>query len=83
MSTRNVFDSKVLGVALAIAAIPASLPMLGCDTGVFAAGTTIGVMLSAASPVSTPQTIQQSGHPIAAARSTGPVWALPGSARIL
>lgn len=43
MSTRNTC-SKFLGITLALAAIPTAFPMLGCDTGVFAANTTIGVM---------------------------------------
>lgn len=33
-----------LGILLAIAGMAASMPLLGCDTGAFAAGTTIGVM---------------------------------------
>lgn len=39
---------RALGVALAIAALPASLPLFGCDTGAFAAASTIGVMRRAA-----------------------------------
>lgn len=44
----NVIASKVIGIVIALCAIPASLPMFGCDTGVFAANTTIGVMRRAA-----------------------------------
>ncbi len=36
--------SRTLGLALLIAAVPASLPLFGCDTGAFAAASTIGVM---------------------------------------
>ena len=35
---------RLLGIALAIAAIPASLPLFGCDTAVLGANTTISVM---------------------------------------
>ena len=35
---------RLLGILLAIAAVPAALPLFGCDTAVFAAGTTITVM---------------------------------------
>lgn len=36
--------ARTLGLAFAVAAIPASAPLFGCDAGVFAANTTIGVM---------------------------------------
>ena len=35
---------KLLGILLALGAVPAALPLAACDTGVFAAGSTIGVM---------------------------------------
>ncbi|MDQ3035618.1 MAG: TRAP transporter TatT component family protein [Myxococcota bacterium] len=44
--------SRAIGLALAIVAIPASAPLLACDTGQFAAGTTVGVMRRAAPGVS-------------------------------
>ncbi len=48
MSKKNTaahsFVPRALGIALAIAAIPVSLPLFGCDTGAFAAASTIGVM---------------------------------------
>lgn len=36
--------SRMLGIALVLAAVPASLPLFACDTGAFAAASTIGVM---------------------------------------
>ncbi|AKF09939.1 TRAP transporter TatT component family protein [Sandaracinus amylolyticus] len=36
--------ARSLGIVIALVAVPASLPLFGCDTGVFAANTTIGVM---------------------------------------
>lgn len=41
---RSLTSARCLGLALAALALPASAPLLGCDTGVFAANTTIGVM---------------------------------------
>lgn len=36
--------ARSLGLVLALVSLPASLPLFGCDAGVFAANTTIGVM---------------------------------------
>lgn len=35
---------KMLGILLALGALPAAAPLVACDSGAFAAGTTIGVM---------------------------------------
>ena len=35
---------QILGIALALAAVPASAPLFGCDSQVFAANSTVGVM---------------------------------------
>lgn len=43
--------ARTLGLALALLALPASLPLFGCDTGKFAAGTTVGVMGRAAAGI--------------------------------
>jgi hypothetical protein len=40
--------ARALGLVLALAAIPASIPLLACDTGQFAASSTVGVMRRAA-----------------------------------
>jgi hypothetical protein len=40
--------ATTIGIVLTLASIPASAPLFGCDSGVFAASTTIGVMRRAA-----------------------------------
>ncbi len=41
-------SSRTLGFALALLAVPACIPLLACDTGQFAASSTVGVMRRAA-----------------------------------
>jgi hypothetical protein len=44
LPARHTRRARALGLVLALTALPASAPLLGCDTGVFAATTTIGAM---------------------------------------